>query len=41
MGLIHIVNAISAKIGTNTLAVAVFEAMFVRETVNRQITTFN
>ena len=32
MGLMHIVTARSAKIGTRTFAVAVFEAMFVMDT---------
>ena len=35
MGLIHIVTAILARMGTNTLAVAVLLAMFVMDTVRR------
>ena len=34
MGLMHIVTARSARIGTRTFAVAVFEAMFVMDTEN-------
>jgi len=36
IGLIHIVTAILARIGTNTFAVAVFEATFVILTVTKQ-----
>ena len=36
----HIVTAISARIGTNTFAVAVFEAMLVMDTVIKQMTKF-
>ena len=37
MGLIHIVTAISANIGTKTLAVAVLDATLVIVTVRKQI----
>jgi hypothetical protein len=40
MGLVQRVRDISANIGTNTFAVAVFEAMFVIITVIRQVTRF-
>jgi hypothetical protein len=40
MGLVQRVRDISARIGTNTFAVAVFEAMFVIITVIRQVTRF-
>ena len=38
MGLMHMVTAILARIGTSTLAVAVLEATFVIVTVTKQIT---
>ncbi len=40
MGLVQRVRDISARIGTNTFAVAVLEAMFVIITVIRQVTRF-
>ena len=40
MGFTQIVNAISAKMGSRTLAVAVFEATCVRAAVSTQIVKF-
>ena len=40
MGLMHMVTARSAKIGTRTFAVAVLEAMFVMDTENIDGQTF-